>query len=62
MKWVENLNGEERKILNMLSGSLGLPILSEYENQMHFLADVYARIVEAKALSEQVTKALGKSK
>jgi hypothetical protein len=59
--WIEKLDGDVRRRLNMISGNLGLPELREYASEAHFLADVYSRINEAGALARQAAKALGKS-
>lgn len=59
--WVEDLNNDVRKSLNMIAGSLNLPELNQYASEAHFLADVYSRIIEAGSLASQVAKALGKS-
>ena len=59
--WTEELNGDVRKSMNMIAGSLNLPELTKYSSEAHFLADVYSRIIEAGALASQAAKALGKS-
>ena len=59
--WVEDLNNDVRKSLNMIAGSLNLPALNQYASEAHFLSDVYSRISEAGSLASQVAKALGKS-
>ena len=56
--WVNDLQADERKILNMLSGTLGLPHLVEYESKVHFLNDVYSRISESSSLVRQLGKVL----
>ena len=57
-KWPDRLLVGERKILNMLAGSLSLPMLIEYETKEHFLTDVYSRVGEASSLARQITKVL----
>ena len=56
--WVNHLEGDERKVLNMLAGNLNLPPLEEYATKVHFLSDVYSRINEAGSLAAQLSKAL----
>ena len=56
--WIDNLQSDERKILNMLSGALGLPHLVEYESKVHFLNDVYSRICEPSSLVRQLGRIL----
>ena len=56
--WVNDLQADERKILNMLSGTLGLPHLVEYESKVHFLNDVYSRICESSSLVKQLGRML----
>lgn len=48
--WVEDLNNDVRKSLNMIAGSLNLPALNQYASEAHFLADVYSRMSEAGSL------------
>jgi hypothetical protein len=59
--WIEELNNDVRKYLNMIAGNLNLPDLKQYASEAHFLADLYSRINEAGALAWQASKALGKS-
>ena len=59
--WIEKLDGDVRRCLNMIAGNLGLPELREYAREAHFLADVYSRINEAGSLARQAAKALWKS-
>ena len=56
--WFDNLQADERKVLNMLSGTLGLPHLVEYESKVHFLNDVYSRISESSSLVRQLGRML----
>jgi len=58
MNWVNELEQDERKILNMLAGNLDLPYLIEYRNKVHFLHDVYSRIAESGSLARQLSNAL----
>lgn len=48
--WAEELDNETRRALNMISGGMNLPPLSSFSCQAAFLAAVYSRILEAKAL------------
>ncbi len=59
--WVDELNADVRKAMNMIAGSLNLPELTQYSSEAHFLADVYSRVNEAGALARQAAKVLGKS-
>ena len=58
MSWADKLDQDERNILNMLAGKLNLPLLSDYENKVHFLHDVYSRLVESSGLIRQLANAL----
>jgi hypothetical protein len=59
--WIEELNKDVRKFLNMIAGNLNLPDLNQYASEAHFLSDVYSRISEAGALAGQAAQALGRS-
>lgn len=56
--WVDDLEQNERKVLNMLAGNLNLPELSEYSSKVHFLYDVYSRIRNAGSVASQLNKLL----
>lgn len=58
--WVEELDNETRKVLNMISGGMNLPPLLEFSCQAAFLTAVYSRVLEAKALADQAARALGR--
>ena len=57
--WIDGLEKEERKMLNMIAGALSLPELDEYASKAHFLTDVYSRVLEARSLARQLNKLLG---
>jgi len=54
--WISELYQDERKILIMLAVSLKLPAIAEYESEVHFLNDVYSRILEARNTIYQLNK------
>ena len=59
MNWVDDLDIDERAMLNRIAGSLDLPELKKYESKIHFLHDILSRIISAGALARQVNKVLG---
>lgn len=58
-KWFNNLDDEERRILNYIAGALSLPEFYKYESKAHFLHDIYNRVCQAKSIIDSLKKTFG---
>ncbi len=58
--WVEELDTETRRALNMISVEMNLPPLVSFSCLAAFLTAVYSRMLEARVLADQAARALGR--